>query len=74
MLSSRLKIIFDGFFVIHVTYAGYTSLTEVCFAPKPPPILGLLTRIMVFGIWSALEMIRRQWKTIWVELTTFKRP
>ena len=50
MLSSRVKMIFDGFFVIHVTYAGYTSLIDVCFAPNPPPILGLLTRIMDFGI------------------------
>ena len=32
-----------AFFI--VTIAGYTSVITVCFAPNPPPILGLITRI-----------------------------
>ena len=69
-----LKIILDGFFVIHVTNAGYTSEIELCFAPNPPPILGFDTRIFDFGMHNALDRILRTWNTICVELTTFNLP
>ena len=72
--SSRLKTILLGFPVFQVTKAGNTSLMAVCFAPKPPPILGLETRTMLRGIPSAFAMIRLQWNTICVELTTLRRP
>jgi len=64
------KIIFEGFFVIQVTNAGYISETDVCFAPKPPPILGFVTLIIDGEIPSACDMILLQWNTICVELTT----
>ena len=57
-----------------VTNAGYTSLTAVCFAPNPPPIRGFSTRILLFGIPSALDKIRRTWKTICVEEITCSLP
>ena len=41
--------------------AGYTSDTTVCFAPKPPPILGLIIRTFDFGIPSARATIRLAW-------------
>ena len=63
-----------GFLVSHGTKAGETSQPEVCLAPKPPPMRGLATRIIDLGMCSALARIRRQWKTIWVELRTFSRP
>ena len=65
---------FEGFTVFQVTKAGKTSATTVCFAPKPPPIRGFVTRIFDLGIPSALEIILRTWKTIWVELITFSLP
>lgn len=73
-LSVREKIILDGRPVFQVTKAGKISETTVCFAPKPPPILGFTTRIFDLGIPRALEMIRRTWNTIWVELKMFSRP
>ena len=36
--------------------------------------VGLMTRIMDLGMWSALATLRRVWKTIWVELRMFRRP
>ena len=72
--SFLVNIIIDGLPVIRVTKAGNTSATTVCFAPNPPPIRGLNTWILFFGIPSAFERIRRTWKTIWVELKTFSLP
>ena len=72
--SSLVKIIFDGFPVFQVTNAGKISATTVCFAPNPPPILGLETRIFDFGMHNALDKILRTWNTICVELTTFNLP
>ena len=69
-VSSLENIILDGFFVFHVTNAGYISDTDVCFAPNPPPILGLVTLILDGDIPSACEIILLQWNTICVELTT----
>ena len=57
--SFRVKIILEGFPVFHVTKAGNTSATTVCFAPKPPPILGFVTRILDLGIPRALDTILR---------------
>ena len=68
--SSLENIILDGFLVFHVTNAGYISETEDCFAPNPPPILGLVTLILDGDIPSACEIILLQWNTICVELTT----
>ena len=76
-LSTRkntVKMILEGFLVFQVTKAGYTSLTAVCLAPKPPPMRGLETRTMDLGMCRALAMLRRAWNTIWVELSTFSRP
>ena len=67
-------MIFDGFFSIQVTKAGYSSATTVCFAPKPPPIRGFKARTFALGIPRAVEMILRTWNTIWVELTTTSLP
>ena len=64
----------DGLPVCQVTKAGYISQTLVCFAPKPPPTRGLTTRIMDFGMPSALATLRRTWKTICVEETIVSRP
>ena len=58
--SSLENIIIAGFLVFHVTNAGYISETEVCFAPKPPPILGFVTRIFDGDIPSACDMILLQ--------------
>ena len=52
-----VKIRQEGFFVIQVTNAGKTSATTLCLAPKPPPILAFVTRILVFGIPRALDRI-----------------
>ena len=57
-----------------VTSAGYISHTAVCLAPKPPPMRGLITRMALFFISSALARMRRTWKGTCVELTTFSRP
>ena len=54
------KISIEGFFVFHVTKAGYISDTELCFAPNPPPILGFDTLIFDFGIPRAFAMILLQ--------------
>ena len=54
------NMILDGFLVIHVTNAGYISLTDVCLAPKPPPILGFVTRISEGDIPSACDIILLQ--------------
>ena len=67
-------MILDGFFVIQVTNAGYTALTAVCLAPKPPPMRGLVTRTLLFGMCSAFATIRRVWNTICVELMICRRP
>ena len=64
------KTILDGRPVTHVTSAGKTSLTEDCFAPKPPPIRGLITRTLEDGMFSAFPTILRIWNGIWVEETT----
>ena len=72
--SAREKIILEGLPVFQVTKAGKISETTVCLAPKPPPILGFITRIFDLGMPRALEMIRRTWNTIWVELKTFRHP
>ena len=63
--NARLKMILEGFLVFQVTKAGYTSLTAVCFAPKPPPMRGFATRTMLLGICSAFAILRRAWNTIW---------
>lgn len=73
-LSYLVKMSFAGRPVCIVTNAGYTSLTAVCFAPNPPPIRGFSTRILLFGIPSALDKIRRTWKTICVEEITCSLP
>jgi len=54
------NMILDGFLVLHVTNAGYISLTDVCLAPKPPPILGFVTRISEGDIPSACDIILLQ--------------
>ena len=54
--------------------AGYISATTVCFAPKPPPILGLMTRILDLGISRAWARILLVWNGIWVDATTFSLP
>ena len=48
--------------------------TAVCLAPKPPPMRGLMTRIMDLGMCKAFATLRRVWNTIWVELRMFSRP
>ena len=73
-VSSRVYTILLGFLSFHVTNAVKISQQAVCLAPKPPPILGLMTLIFDFGISKALLKIRRTWKGICVELTQFKRP
>ena len=52
----------------------YTQAGQTYPEPSPYDRLLIDRHVRFVGIWSALEMIRRQWKTIWVELTTFKRP
>ena len=54
--------------------AGYTSATTVCFAPNPPPILGLMTLILDLGISRAWARILLVWNGIWVDATTFSLP
>ena len=63
-----------GLPVTHVTKAGNTSATTVCFAPKPPPILGFETRIFDLGIPRALDTILLTWNTICVELNILSLP
>ena len=46
--SSLENIIIAGFLVFHVTNAGYISETDVCFAPKPPPIPVSYTHLDVY--------------------------
>lgn len=72
--SFLVKIIFAGLPVFIVTIAGYTSATTVCLAPKPPPIRGLITRTLDFGMSKAFAMILRTWNGIWVEEKTLIRP
>ena len=67
-------MILDGFFVIHVTNAGYTSEIALCFAPNPPPIRGLTTLTLDFGMLSPLAIIRLAWNGICVEEMTLILP
>ena len=67
-------MILAGLPVFRVTMAGYTSVTTVCLAPKPPPRRGLTTRMRVFGISSAWDRILRTWNGTCVEEMTFRRP
>ena len=60
--------------VFMVTNAGYTSLTAVCFAPKPPPMRGFSTRMRLFGMPSACDKMRRTWYTICVDEITCSLP
>ena len=73
-VSALVNNIFAGFPVFKVTIAGNTSATTLCFAPKPPPILGLITLIFDFGISNAFAKIRLTWNGICVALVTFNLP
>ena len=74
MDSSLVNRILAGLPVFQVTTAGYTSDTDVCFAPNPPPMRGLITRTLLFGISRALARIRRTWNGTWVDETTLSLP
>ena len=67
-------IIFAGLPVFKVTNAVNISTHAVCFPPKPPPILGFITLILLDGISNALDKCLLTWKGICVELTTTNLP
>ena len=48
--------------------AAGCSKEEEIPAPKPPPIRGLMTRILLFGIPNAVAIFLRTWKGICVAL------
>ena len=73
-VSFLLYINFAGFPVFNVTRAENISTQAVCLPPKPPPILGFITLILLDGIFNALLKCLLTWKGICVEDITTNLP